>query len=86
MMAAVGEDGINDVVGRSTCSTPCRTPFKQAGVVVDLRNQIESLQREAMRGASLLSGDRYTAPATSCAPASASCAPCWTKTRRVMRR
>lgn len=36
--------------------------FKQAGVVVDLRNQIESLQREAMRGASLLSGiDRYTA-------------------------
>ena len=36
--------------------------FKQAGVVVDLRNQLESLQREAMRGASLLSGsERYTA-------------------------
>lgn len=50
--------------------------FKQAGVVVDLRNQlgaertarqalqeqIDELQREAMRGASLLSGDdRYTA-------------------------
>ncbi|HRO38066.1 hypothetical protein [Thauera sp.] len=36
--------------------------FKQAGVVVDLRNQLESLQREAMRGATLLSGDdRYTA-------------------------
>lgn len=36
--------------------------LKQAAVVVDLRNQLESLQREAMRGASLLSGiDRYTA-------------------------
>lgn len=36
--------------------------FKQAGVVVDLRNQLESLQREAMRGATCLSGkDRYTA-------------------------
>lgn len=36
--------------------------FKRAGVVDDLLNQIESLQREAMRGASLLSGDdRYTA-------------------------
>ena len=36
--------------------------FKQAGVVVDLRNQIETLQREAMRGATCLSGqDRYTA-------------------------
>jgi hypothetical protein len=36
--------------------------LKQAGVIVDLRGQIEALQREAMRGASLLSGiDRYTA-------------------------
>lgn len=36
--------------------------FSQAALVVDLRNQVESLQREAMRGASLLSGiDRYTA-------------------------
>lgn len=36
--------------------------FKQAGVVVDLRTQLETLQREAMRGASCLSGqDRYTA-------------------------
>jgi len=36
--------------------------FKQAAVVVDLRNQLESLQREAMRGATCLSGqDRYTA-------------------------
>lgn len=36
--------------------------LKKAALVVDLRNQIESLQREAMRGASLLSGiDRYTA-------------------------
>lgn len=36
--------------------------FKQAGVVVDLRNQLEAMQREAMRGASCLSGqDRYTA-------------------------
>jgi len=36
--------------------------LKQAAVVVDLRAQIETLQREAMRGASLLSGiDRYTA-------------------------
>lgn len=36
--------------------------FAQARTVVDLRSEIESLQREAMRGASLLSGiDRYTA-------------------------
>lgn len=36
--------------------------LKQAAVIVDLRNQIDELQREAMRGASLLSGqDRYTA-------------------------
>ena len=34
----------------------------QASTIVDLRSQLESLQREAMRGASLLSGiDRYTA-------------------------
>lgn len=36
--------------------------FSQAAVVVDLRAQIETLQREAMRGATCLSGqDRYTA-------------------------
>ena len=36
--------------------------LKQAAVIVDLRNQLESLQREAMRGATCLSGqDRYTA-------------------------
>lgn len=36
--------------------------LKQAALVVDLRHQIESLQREAMRGATCLSGqDRYTA-------------------------
>lgn len=36
--------------------------LKQAALVVDLRNQIEAMQREAMRGASLMSGqDRYTA-------------------------
>lgn len=36
--------------------------LKQAAVVVDLRTQLETLQREAMRGASCLSGqDRYTA-------------------------
>ena len=36
--------------------------LKQAAVIVDLRNQLEGLQREAMRGASCLSGqDRYTA-------------------------
>jgi hypothetical protein len=67
MMAAVGEDGINDVVGKIAdlqhkVSMQDAELFKQAGVVVDLRNQVESLQREAMRGASLLSGiDRYTA-------------------------
>ena len=67
MMAAVGEDGINDVVGKIAdlqhkVSMQDAELFKQAGVVVDLRAQLESLQREAMRGASLLSGiDRYTA-------------------------
>ena len=36
--------------------------LKQAAVIVDLRNQLEGLQREAMRGATCLSGqDRYTA-------------------------
>ena len=36
--------------------------FVQAGTVVELRTQLETLQREAMRGASCLSGqDRYTA-------------------------
>lgn len=36
--------------------------LKQAGVIVDLRGQLETLQREAMRGATCLSGqDRYTA-------------------------
>ena len=34
----------------------------QASTIVDLRSQLETLQREAMRGASLMSGqDRYTA-------------------------
>ena len=36
--------------------------FSQAALVVDLRAQLETLQREAMRGATCLSGqDRYTA-------------------------
>ena len=36
--------------------------LKQAAVIVDLRNQLKGLQREAMRGATCLSGqDRYTA-------------------------
>lgn len=36
--------------------------FAQASTIVDLRSQLETLQREAMRGASLMSGqDRYTA-------------------------
>ena len=36
--------------------------FSQAALVVNLRSSIETMQREAMRGASLLSGiDRYTA-------------------------
>ena len=67
MMAAVGEDGINDVVGKIAdlqhkVSMQDAELFKQAAVVVDLRNQLESLQREAMRGATCLSGqDRYTA-------------------------
>jgi hypothetical protein len=67
MMAAVGEDGINDVVGKiddlqHKVSMQDAELFKQAAVVVDLRNQLEGLQREAMRGATCLSGqDRYTA-------------------------
>ena len=67
MMAAVGEDGINDVVGKIAdlqhkVSMQDAELFKQAGVVVDLRAQLETLQREAMRGATCLSGqDRYTA-------------------------
>ena len=67
MMAAVGEDGINDVVGKIAdlqhkVSMQDAELFKQAGVVVDLRSQLETLQREAMRGATCLSGqDRYTA-------------------------
>lgn len=36
--------------------------FAQASTIVELRSQLETLQREAMRGASLMSGqDRYTA-------------------------
>ena len=36
--------------------------FVQAGTIVGLRDQLETLQREAMRGATCLSGqDRYTA-------------------------
>ena len=36
--------------------------FVQAGTIVGLRDQLEALQREAMRGATCLSGqDRYTA-------------------------
>ena len=36
--------------------------FVQAGTIVGLRSQLETLQRDAMRGASLMSGqDRYTA-------------------------
>ncbi len=67
MMAAVGEDGINDVVGKIAdlqhkVSMQDAELFKQAAVVVDLRNQLEGLQREAMRGATCLSGqDRYMA-------------------------
>lgn len=67
MMRAVGEDGVNDVVGKvaglqHTISMQDAELLKQAALVVDLRAQIETLQREAMRGASLLSGiDRYTA-------------------------
>ena len=67
MMAAVGEDGINDVVGKIAdlqhkVSMQDAELFKQAAVVVDLRAQLETLQREAMRGATCLSGhDRYTA-------------------------
>lgn len=67
MMGAVGEDGVNDVVGKIAdlqhrISMQDAELFKQAGTIVDLRGQIEALQREAMRGATLLSGDdRYTA-------------------------
>lgn len=67
MMAAVGEDGINDVVGKIAdlqhkVSMQDAELFKQAALVVNLRSSIETMQREAMRGASLLSGiDRYTA-------------------------
>ena len=67
MMAAVGEDGINDVVGKiadlqNKVSMQDAELFKQAAVVVDLRAQLETVQREAMRGATCLSGqDRYTA-------------------------
>ena len=67
MMAAVGEDGVNDVVGKIASlqhkiSMQDAELFKQAAVVVDLRAQLETVQREAMRGATCLSGqDRYTA-------------------------
>lgn len=67
MMAAVGEDGINDVVGKiadlqNKVSMQDAELFKAAAVIVDLRNQLEGLQREAMRGATCLSGqERYTA-------------------------
>ena len=67
MMAAVGEDGVNDVVGKIAdmqhrISMQDAELFKQAAVVVNLRSSIETMQREAMRGASLMSGqDRYTA-------------------------
>lgn len=67
MMAAVGEDGVNDVVGKIAdmqhrSSMQDAELFKQAIVVVNLRSSIETMQREAMRGASLVSGqDRYTA-------------------------
>ena len=67
MMAAVGEDGINDVVGKIAdlqhkVSMQDAELFKQAALVVNLRSSIETMQREAMRGASPLSGiDRYTA-------------------------
>ena len=48
---------LQDAVGRRDDEL-----FEQTGVVVDLRNQLETLQREAMRGTSLMSGqDRYTA-------------------------
>jgi hypothetical protein len=81
MMAAVGEDGVNDALKKivdlqnKICMQDAEL-FKQSGAVVELRNllaeeravrmalqeQLEAMQREAMRGASLLSGsDRYTA-------------------------
>ncbi len=81
MMAAVGEDGVNDALEKivdlqnKICMQDAEL-FKQSGAVVELRNllaeertarmalqeQLEAMQREAMRGASLLSGsDRYTA-------------------------
>lgn len=67
MMAAVGEDGINDVVGKIAdlqhkVSMQDAELLKQDALVVNLRSSIETMQREAMRGASILSGvDRYTA-------------------------
>lgn len=67
MMSAVGEDGVNDVVGKIAdmqyrISMQDAELFKQAALVVNLRSSIETMQREAMRGASLMSGqDRYTA-------------------------
>ena len=81
MMAAVGEDGVNDALEKivdlqNKIRMQDAELFKQSGAVVELRNllaeertarmvlqeQVEELQREAMRGASLLSGsDRYTA-------------------------
>ena len=81
MMAAVGEDGVNDALKKivdlqNKIRMQDAELFKQSGAVVELRNllaeertarmvlqeQVEELQREAMRGASLLSGsDRYTA-------------------------
>ena len=67
MMAAVGEDGINDVVGKIAdlqhkVSMQDAELSKAAAMIAALRNQLETLQREAMRGASLMSGqDRYTA-------------------------
>ena len=67
MMAAVGEDGINDVVGKIAdlqhkVSMQDAELLNQAALVVNLRSSIETMQREAMRGASLMSGqDRYTA-------------------------
>lgn len=54
MMAAVGEDGVNDVVGkiadmRHRISMQDAELFTQAIVVVNLRSSIETMQREAIR-------------------------------------
>lgn len=63
MMAAVGEDGINDVVGKIAdlqhkVSMQDAELSKAAAMIAALRNQLEALQREA----TCLSGqDRYTA-------------------------